>query len=685
MPYPPFPSMYNPFLVAEPEYTVPPQLANQQTVYPQITGDIQAQLSDANRMTNVKKFGNVKIGGIDITQQPDPLYSSSNIGSQIKPLEYNQPNALQQRLANIPNIVKNIEDARSNFATYGDMNKEGVLLPKDISTPELDMLMGKAETPYVMDYVPFESEEEMLRQTNPPPDPLNPEPINIQTLDATGINNLAKNIPLPGAKQYPAFHGEYERMRQLSKDEAIVAEENKPKELPAFHGEYEKAKEQAKEQAKKEYWQNYKPIEIPFTPFKGQIPNDIDVENLAKDMPLPPGNTPTNPTNPTNPLVQTPKNKFGTPEAYYLGKSMLDATALINNMVQPQPPSIQMKLPHYERQRLNPEPYDTMRSEMRDQGTQAYRLQRENISQASDLMKGLAAVTSGTQQGLMQVGMQQAGAEQQIQGINQQISMQEQSAQTQILNQEATTNYQIQAQAQQFKDQMISAQLARLGDTAGAYAKYANMKEISTKQDMVNKAAIQSNNEIQNAMLQYQLQKDAMDSDEYKSSWSQHWNKRLDQMAIDKLSDQKYNLVKEYYGESTPRYGDYQRRAMDPVFVNDYYTKKNSADMFQKLYPGGVAPDRTKYTTDADYNAAVADFQRYQKDYNAYNTDKSYKTFEQEQDFWSAISNEKNEAAERKIFADTYMKDRGIFTSEQFMAAIQSSLERSRQSLEIGG
>lgn len=635
----PFPKINNPFLVTEPEYTVPPQLAAQQTVYPQMTSTNQMQMFDEALMKNkLDRLQPIK------SIYPNPIYSP-----QITPREYNQPNALQQRLANIPNIVKNIEDARSNFATYGDMNKEGVLLQKEIPTPELDMLMGKAETPYVMDYVPFESEEEMLR---------NPKLI------------------LPDNTPYEAI---FNPGQALTMDEGQSGPEQKlPVSLPPVPEEL-----------------------IPYPPkleYKsifdlGKSPDYLGMSNENITIPEPDpyiSNEPeitldkkTNPINPTNPLVQNPKNKFGTPEAYYLGKSMLDATALINNMVQPQPPSIQMKLPHYERQRLNPEPYDTMRSQMRDQGTQAYRLQRENISQASDLMKGLAAVTSGTQQGLMQVGMQQAGAEQQIQGINQQISMQEQGAQTQILNQEVATNYQIQAQAQQFKDQMISAQLARLGDTAGAYAKYANMKDIATKQDMVNKAAIQSNNEIQNAMLQYQMHKDAMDSEEYKSAWSQHWSKSLDQMAIDKVADDKYNLVKEYYGATTPNYGDYRRRATNPVFVQDYYNKKNAHDMFQKLYPGGVAPDKTKYANDADYNAALADFEKSKANSAAYNENKTYKAFEQEQDFWSSLGNEKNESAERKIFADQYMKERGIFTSEQFMNAIQSSLERSRQSLEI--
>ena len=211
------------------------------------------------------------------------------------------------------------------------------------------------------------------------------------------------------------------------------------------------------------------------------------------------------------------------------------------------------------------------------------------------------------------------------------------------------------------------------------------MKDIASKQEMINKSAIQSTNEIQNAMLQWQMHKDAKDSDEYKSTWAQHWNKSLNKMATDKVSDEKYNLVKEYYGTSTPNFGDYNRRATNQAFVKDYYQKKNSSDMFQKLYPGGVAPDKSTYSTDQDYNSAVADYQRYKDDYGAYTDDKSYKRFEQEQDFWSAIGNEKNENEERKNFEKQYMLDRGYYDSEKLMEVIKTSLDRSRQSLEIGG
>lgn len=632
MPYPPFPSMYNPFLVSEPQIAVPPQLTEKQTVYPQMTSSNQMQMWDealiGNRLDRIQPIKSI---------YPDPISSP-----QILPREYNQPNALVE-----PKLLSKVE-------TVPDP-------PLKIPGEEIfyaDMLEG------------------MVNAGNEPIDAGIYSPIDYSKVKDSG--ETKKEDPVETKKvSNPLYEIEKPYWSWQTQMGKYGEEKLPPKDLkkgleflsPALKlmtgldlnnngddGDISKLRGD---------------YDGDITNTRSNVEGDGDISYVNRNI-----------TNTTN---IPPKNKFGTPEAYYLGKSMLDATALINNMVQPQPPSIQMKLPHYERQRLNPEPYDNMRSQMRDQGTQAYRLQRENISQASDLMKGLAAVTSGTQQGLMQVGMQQASADQQIQGINQQISMQEQGAQTQILNQEATTNYQIQAQAQQFKDQMISAQLARLGDTAGAYAKYANMKDIVSKQEKINKAAIQSTNEIQNAMLQYQLQKDAMDSEEYKSAWAQHWNKTLDQMSIDKVKDQKYNLVKEYYGETTPNYSDYRRRATDPAFVQDYYQKRNSYDMFQKLYPGGVAPDRSKYANDADYNTALADFQKYEKDSKAYEENKTYKAFEQEQDFWKTISAEKDEASERKKFADMYMKDRGIFTTEQFMAAIQASLERSQQALEIGG
>jgi len=627
----PFPTMYNPFLVSEPTYT-----ASQQTVYPQMTGEIEAQLSDANRLYPKNN------PGIDITKQPDPLYSMANIGMPIRPREYNQPTKLQERLSNYSNIVKNIEDVKSPFASYGDMNKEGVLLQKDISTPEYDQMTGNVEIPYVMDYTPFASEEEMNKFYNP----------SIQEAEIVG-----KYSEPIGPKNYT--------YQTLGPEPYEYSKE------PIGPMPYEYSKEPI----------GPKPFEYRYDKPIGPEPFDYRYDKPIGPEPF--EYEKTSPNTETNLLTQTPKNKFGTPEAYYLGKSMLDATALINNMVQPQPPSMQMKIPHYERQRLNPEPYDAMRSQMRDQGTQAYRLQRENISQASDLMKGLAAVTSGIQQGLMQVGMQQAGAEQQIQGINQQISMQEQQQQTQMLNQESATNYQIQQQAQQYKDQMVSAQLARLGDTAGAYAKYVNMKDIVSKQDAVNKAAIQSTNDIQNAMLQYQMHKDAMDSDEYKSAWAQHWTKTLDQMSTDKIKDERFGALKEYYGEMSPKYSDYQRIAMDPTFTKSYYQKKNDYENFQRLYPGGVAPDKTKYANETDYNNAVADFQKAEANSKAFTEDKSYKQFEQMQDFWTEIGNERDESGERKRFADQYMGQRGYYTTEQLLKTVQEALDRSKQSLEI--
>ena len=531
---------------------------------------------------------------------------------------------IQPRESYQPTLLRNRIQPLQNFSVENvrDITSPGGTMPtqQPLETPYLDAIMNQGSVP--IDYAPFASEDEMNKFYNP----RTQEPeigITVPPIDIKDVREPEKLIYKKFEPNMDLTGVDISRYNNFMTEPPIIPEPD---------------------------------LRINNEP-------EITLNN--------------------NQQKQTLKNKFGTPEAYYLGKSMLDATALINNMVQPQPPSLQMKIPHYERQRLDPTPYDAMRSQMRDQGTQAYRLQRENISQASDLMKGLSAVTSGTQQGLMNVGMQQAAAEQQIQGINQQISMQEQQQQTQMLNQEAATNYQIQQQAQQYKDQMVSAQLARLGDTAGAYAKYVNMKNIVEKQDAVNKAAIQSTNDIQNAMLQYQMHKDAMDSDEYKSAWAQHWTKTLDQMSTDKIKDEKFGALKEYYGEMSPRYSDYQRIAMDPTFTKSYYQNKNNYENFQRLYPGGVGPDKTKYTSEEDYNKALADFQKAEANSKAFTEDKSYKQFEQMQDFWTEIGNERDESGERKRFADQYMGQRGYYTTEQLLKTVQEALDRSKQSLEI--
>jgi hypothetical protein len=379
------------------------------------------------------------------------------------------------------------------------------------------------------------------------------------------------------------------------------------------------------------------------------------------------------------------KNMFGVPEAYYIGKSMLDATALINNMVQPQPPSLQMKIPHYERQRLDPTPYDAMRSEMRNQGTQAYRLQRENISQASDLMKGLAAVTSGTQQGLMQVGMQQAGAEQQIQGINQQISMQEQGQQTEILNQEAMTNYQMQQQAQQFKDQMVSAQLNRLGDTAGAYSDYVVKKELAQRMTDMSKDQADKGNAIQIAMLKYQAGQNELGSDAFKEAQRQNINQYISETKSNLYKDPRYDKLRQKYGDN-----------YDPLTIDT--RESNIKNLEQRMnilsesYNGFTEepqkPTRTTTMTDDQWKATEEDYEkrkwRFDSDKERYTTAKKQYDLEKpiidlERSFVNELKSSYDVAGRRIDFQSEWFKKRGLKTMQETIEEVEALMNPNRQ------
>jgi hypothetical protein len=529
---------------------------------------------------------------------------------------------------NMPQIPERVSSVGNNSVLASNSPEPNVF------TPELDLLMGNAETPYVMDYAPFSSEEEMHKFYNP-----------------------ANNMPLPGLKQYPAFHGEYEKAREQAKKE-YKQTTNASNYVKNWMGEL-------------------------FDPNRkkrvGDAGDDGDISNVRADYDGDISNVRANYDGNISNVDPNKKNKFGLAEGYYLGNAMLNASAAINNMVQPEPPSIQMKIPHFERQRLNPEPYDNMRSQVRDQGTQAYRLQRENISQASDLMKGLAAVTSGTQQGLMNVGLQQATADQQIQGINQQISMQEQGLQTDTLNKEAITNWQIQDEFYKTKGQAISSALAGLSQTGGQYAKYKSMQDMVEKQDAINKSAAEVNNEMQASLLEYELSETALSSQEYQDYYKSQRKTEQDRINKELLGDEKYKALSDYNNGVLPSYSSYQYNIDSPESQEKLRTI-NVAKRFQSEYPLGAAPDIAKFPNDKDgYDRAVAEYNKYKTYNDRYLNDPRYKAYEAEQAFWNEALEKFNESSLKKSTAETYLKSRGLTTQTDLLQRLKAISERGSQ------
>jgi len=583
--------------------------------------DNRMEMTDANYMQMYDE---------SLIKNYDRMYpDKSNIqdymtSPQIQPRESNQQTLLRDRIKPIKNF---------SIETVRDVTSPGGTMPiqQPLETPYLDALMNQGNVP--VDYLPFASEDEMNKFYNP----ITQEPeVNNETSSTNNIAPELINIPFKKSDIYSNI-------------------DNTAKNMPLPGLDEEASKRQS-------------------------ISNIIDINsyNLPNIVKKPEYNF--GQKDITEEQTQTPKNKFGTPESYFLGKSLLDATALMNNMVQPQPPSLQMKIPHYERMRLDPTQYDAARSDIRGQGTQAYRMSRENMSQASDLMKGLSAITSGTQQNLMNVGVQQAAAQDQINKTNQEISAQEQSQQTQILNQETATNYQIQAQAQQFKDQMISQQLSNLTGTAGAYAKYAAIKEYVNKQDEFTKKQAQFNNELQANLLEYEISNKALESDEYGDYLKSEKKKEQERIKSELLGSEKYQTLNQYYNGVMPDYSTYVMNEDSPQTKEKLRTIFNAKQHVQK-YPDLKEPEKGTLS-DEEYKDAINRYNESKQIYDYYESEPAFKMYESEQQYWKDWLSQYNETKFANKAAESYLKTKGLPTTIETLQKLKALSERSQQMIQ---
>jgi len=367
---------------------------------------------------------------------------------------------------------------------------------------------------------------------------------------------------------------------------------------------------------------------------------------------------------------------------YYAGKAILDGGALFNNMVQAPPPTMQLATPKYERMRLDRTPFENARTDVREAQVSANRGMREGMSQASDLMRGLSAVTAGTGEQMAGIGTQEAGAALQVEQQNQQIAMQESNAQNQIINQESQVNYQIQQAAQARKDELISTQLGRIGDTAGAYAKYDAMKEISKRQEDANKEDVLASNEIQSAMFEWQMSQNELTSDEYTNAELLDYKQKMSESAKELYGSEKYKDLRTVYGNNAPSMTTYTDKALDKDFMGRYSMESEASKNFERMYPGGAAPDPTKYTDTKQYEKAQETYQKVKESYDAYTNNSDYRTFEMEHSYWSEASKGLDRGLHKTEFADQYVKRKGLTTTEGLSKRLKAIMDRSRQNLE---
>jgi len=195
-------------------------------------------------------------------------------------------------------------------------------------------------------------------------------------------------------------------------------------------------------------------------------------------------------------------------DKYFKIAKAIDGASLLRNIVQPPPPSVQLPQTHLKRQRFDRTPYDNTREQIKQQSVNANRAMREGMSQASDLMKGNAAVSNQTQVQLSNLGAQENAAEAQIDAANVQIANQEQQIIDQQNQQEIMTNYQIQAAGQQAKDQAISNSIDNIKKDFQAEAQYKTQMSAMRMQDKLDKDYQDRMIKIQAATAGFEAYKD---------------------------------------------------------------------------------------------------------------------------------------------------------------------------------
>jgi len=203
--------------------------------------------------------------------------------------------------------------------------------------------------------------------------------------------------------------------------------------------------------------------------------------------------------------VQQQQQQGGVPAYFDLIKT-LDMGALLRNMVQGPPPSVQTPLTHFQRIKYDRGLFDTSRQQLRESGARSMYEARQQLGQAGDIQNLMLGLNAQQQQGLAQLGQQQREMDMQERLANQQIQAQEEQTQDQQVQQEAMLNYQIQQQAQMAKDQAVSTQLSNIKKDIREQTQYEIMKEAVDKQDARDEAYRKAQEQIGLAGTQMTLE-----------------------------------------------------------------------------------------------------------------------------------------------------------------------------------
>lgn len=362
------------------------------------------------------------------------------------------------------------------------------------------------------------------------------------------------------------------------------------------------------------------------------------------------------------------------PERYYMFKGALDSSALFNNMVQETPPPMQFALTKSPRIRQDRTELVNAQEQIKQQTGAMARGMREGMSQASSLMTGYNALASQMGQNLGQVGI--AGAQQalQVEQQNQNIAAQEEQQNAGIINQEMATNYQIQQQAQIAKNAAVSNQLARVGDTAGAYAQYKAMKTQSDKIEEHSKTQSNLTNDIQLQMLKYQETQNALSSSNYSEAEDgavmQHFKDTQESL----YNDPKYSALREAFGDNYEPTKISEREAKFKSYESNW--NQNLAVWGNFLAPPaqGQMNDEQYQNILGQYEAAKASYEKSKPEY-----DKLVALHKQDKEFYQQLKGSFDTTGTRENFQSNYLKERGLPSSSEYVQSLVTLIESARQ------
>jgi hypothetical protein len=363
-----------------------------------------------------------------------------------------------------------------------------------------------------------------------------------------------------------------------------------------------------------------------------------------------------------------------TPQDYFNFIRGVDLGSFVQNFTQAPPPNIQTPITHLERLRLDRTPIDTMRQEAGEMGNRSFRELRENVSQSSDLMKGVTAINSGLQEANRQVGTAEREMNNQERMANNQIANQEQATQDQQNTQEMLQNYQIQQQGQQAKNAAITGSLGELKKDLMFEAQYNDTKESQDKQFDIDANQANASLDLQTLMMQYQAGKDFDQQPEYQSAETAMLQERVGAVHDEiigsnpELKGLSMQQGAEMIGKFPALQAEYQES--EKKLVN-YYTQMQNARDKAKTATG---EEKTKLDSEVAQLEGI-----YNKHLDSHM--KQQQQLQRAKQYKEALSNKWSSSGEKAKFREKYAKERGYLSDADFIAQTKSIADRTRYTM----